>query len=162
MGYFKDTVPRLTSIMGILDGKVRGKFDSQLMAVTDRGDRIHMAHISIHYGFGANGMATLHVDILKEDELYNSYKTHLGKFDNRTNGIAFCRWPLHCDPQLSAFISGLVGKGFKKGVMEFQNLNDLVFTGSIKTLYRLLSIKGNKEEDLAIYLKGAQGLNVSP
>ena len=107
-------------------------------------------------------MAALHTDILKENELHNFYEIYPGKFNNKTNGITFRRWLLHCNPQLSAFISGLIGEGFKKDAMELQNLNDPAFTGNIKTLHRLLSIKDSKKEDLAVYLKETQGLDVNP
>ena len=162
MEYFKDTVPQLIPIMEILDDKVRRKFDDQSVAIIDRGDRVHMAHIDIHYGFSVNGVAALHTDILKENELHNFYEIYPGKFNNKTNGITFRRWLLHCNPQLSAFISGLIGEGFKKDAMELQNLNDPAFTGNIKTLHRLLSIKDSKKEDLAVYLKETQGLDVNP
>ncbi|WP_367942145.1 glycogen/starch/alpha-glucan phosphorylase [Enterocloster citroniae] len=162
MEYFKDTVPQLIPIMEILDDKVRRKFDDRSVAIIDRGDRVHMAHIDIHYGFSVNGVAALHTDILKENELHNFYEIYPGKFNNKTNGITFRRWLLHCNPQLSAFISGLIGEGFKKDAMELQNLNDPAFTGNIKTLHRLLSIKDSKKEDLAVYLKETQGLDVNP
>ena len=84
--------------MEILDDKVRRKFDDQSVAIIDRGDRVHMAHIDIHYGFSVNGVAALHTDILKENEIHKFYEIYPGKFNNKTNGITFRRWLLHCNP----------------------------------------------------------------
>ena len=123
MEYFKETVSQLIPIMEVLDDKVRRRFDDQSVAIIDKGDRVHMAHIDIHYGFSVNGVAALHTDILKENELNNFYQIYPEKFNNKTNGITFFRrWLLHCNPQLTAFIEELIGSGFKKDAMELKKL----------------------------------------
>ena len=100
MDYFKEAVPQLIPIMEVLDDKVRRKFDDPSVYIIDKGDRVHMAHIDIHYGFSVNGVAALHTDILKKNELNNFYRLYPEKFNNKTNGITFRRWLLHCNPQL--------------------------------------------------------------
>ena len=78
--------------MEILDDKVRRKFDDPSVYIIDKADRVHMAHIDIHYGFSVNGVAALHTEILKETELHNFYRLYPEKFNNKTNGITFRRW----------------------------------------------------------------------
>ena len=99
MDYFKEAVPQLIPIMEVLDDKVRRKFDDPSVYIIDKGDRVHMAHIDIHYGFSVNGVAALHTDILKKNELNNFYRLYPEKFNNKTNGITFRRWRLHGNPQ---------------------------------------------------------------
>ena len=152
MEYFKETVPQLIPIMEVLDDKVRRRFDDQSVAIIDKGDRVHMAHMDIHYGFSVNGVAALHTDILKENELNNFYQIYPEKFNNKTNGITFRRWLLHCNPQLTALIEELIGSGFKKDAMELKKLGAPEFINNMKTLHRLLAIKDRKKEDLALYL----------
>ena len=162
MDFFKKAVPQLIPIMEILDDKVRRKFDDPSVYIIDKADRVHMAHIDIHYGFSVNGVAALHTEILKETELNNFYKLYPEKFNNKTNGITFRRWLMHCDPQLADFITGLIGDGWKKDASALQALNDPRFTGNVKILHQLLAIKEQKKEELAQYLKETQGISVNP
>ena len=92
-----------------------------------------MAHIDIHYGFSVNGVAALHTDILKETELNNFYKLYPKKFNNKTNGITFRRWLLHSNPELTDFITGFIGDGFKKDAEELKKLDTPVITKKFKT-----------------------------
>ena len=62
-----------------------------------------VAHIDLHYGFAVNGVAALHTEILKNTELHNFYTIYPEKFSNKTNGITFRRWLLHCNPRLADF-----------------------------------------------------------
>ena len=71
-----------------------------------------MAHIDIHYGFSVNGVAALHTEILKETELHNFYQLYPEKFNNKTNGITFRRWLLHCNPMLADQITEWIGDGY--------------------------------------------------
>ena len=142
MDYFKEAVPQLIPIMEVLDDKVRRKFDDPSVYIIDKGDRVHMAHIDIHYGFSVNGVAALHTDILKKNELNNFYRLYPEKFNNKTNGITFRRWLLHCNPQLADYISELIGDGFKKDAFELKKLDDRAFTANIKTLHRHFSHQG--------------------
>ena len=120
MEFFKEAVPQLIPIMEVLDNKVRRKFDYPSVYIIDKDDRVHMAHIDIHYGFSVNGVAALHTDILKETELNHFYKIYPEKFNNKTNGITFRRWLLHCNPQLSDFITSFIGEGYKRDADELR------------------------------------------
>ena len=162
MEFFKEAVPQLIPIMEVLDDKVRRKFDDPSVYIIDKDDRVHMAHIDIHYGFSVNGVAALHTDILKETELNHFYKIYPEKFNNKTNGITFRRWLLHCNPQLSDFITSFIGEGYKRDADELKKLDQPAISCNLKHLYRLLSIKDQKKAELAQYLKETQGLKINP
>lgn len=162
MECFKEAVPQLIPIMEVLDDKVRRKFDDPSVYIIDKDDRVHMAHIDIHYGFSVNGVAALHTDILKETELNHFYKIYPEKFNNKTNGITFRRWLLHCNPQLSDFITSFIGEGYKRDADELKKLDQPAISCNLKHLYRLLSIKDQKKAELAQYLKETQGLEINP
>ena len=162
MEFFKEAVPQLIPIMEVLDDKVRRKFYDPSVYIIDKDDRVHMAHIDIHYGFSVNGVAALHTDILKETELNHFYKIYPEKFNNKTNGITFRRWLLHCNPQLSDFITSFIGEGYKRDADELKKLDQPAISCNLKHLYRLLSIKDQKKAELAQYLRETQGLEINP
>ena len=157
--YLKKVVPQLMPIIEVLDDKVRRKYDDESVSIIDRNDTVHMAHIDIHYGFSVNGVASLHTDILKETELNNFYKIYPEKFNNKTNGITFRRWLLHCNPALTALLDELIGEGYKKDAAELEKL--LAFKDDEKVLDRLVAIKHANKKALCKYLEETQGVKVS-
>lgn len=158
--YLKKVVPQLMPIIEVLDDKVRRKFEDESVSIIDRNDTVHMAHIDIHYGFSVNGVASLHAEILKETELNNFYKIYPEKFNNKTNGITFRRWLLHCNPALTELLDELIGEGYKKDAAELEKL--LAFKDDEKVLDRLVEIKHANKEALCKYLEETQGVKVSP
>ena len=162
MDFFKEAVPQLIPIMEILDDKVRRKFDDPSVYLIDREGRVHMAHMDIHYGFSVNGVAALHTEILKNDTLHNFYQLYPEKFNNKTNGITFRRWLLYSNPELSDFISSLIGEKWKKDASHLQKLDRPEFLKNAKTLSRLLDIKDLKKRQLAQYLQENCHLTVNP
>ncbi|MBD9338337.1 MAG: glycogen/starch/alpha-glucan family phosphorylase [[Ruminococcus] faecis] len=158
--YLKKVVPQLMPIIEVLDDKVRRKFEDESVSIIDRNDTVHMAHIDIHYGFSVNGVASLHTEILKETELNNFYKIYPEKFNNKTNGITFRRWLLHCNPALTELLDELIGEGYKKDAAELEKL--LAFKDDEKVLDRLVEIKHANKEALCKYLEETQGVKVSP
>ena len=160
VAYLKKVVPQLMPIIEVLDGKVRRKFDDESVAVIDRNDTVHMAHIDIHYGFSVNGVAALHTEILKNSELNNFYRIYPEKFNNKTNGITFRRWLLHCNPLLTELLDETIGEGYKKDAAELEKL--LEYKDDEKVLNKLLEIKHKNKEALAGYLKETQGIEISP
>ena len=158
--YLKKVVPQLMPIIEVLDDKVRRKFEDESVSIIDRNDTVHMAHIDIHYGFSVNGVASLHTEILKETELNNFYKIYPEKFNNKTNGITFRRWLLHCNPALTELLDELIGEGYKKDAAELEKL--LAFKDDDKVLGRLVEIKHANKEALCKYLEETQGVKVSP
>ena len=158
--YLKKVVPQLMPIIEVLDDKVRRKYEDESVSIIDRNDTVHMAHIDIHYGFSVYGVASLHTEILKETELNNFYKIYPEKFNNKTNGITFRRWLLHCNPALTELLDELIGEGYKKDAAELEKL--LAFKDDEKVLDRLLEIKHANKEALCKYLEETQGVKVSP
>ena len=160
MDFFKEAVPQLIPIMEILDDKVRRRCEDPSVYIIGNDDRVHMAHIDIHYGFSVNGVAALHTEILKETELSHFYKLYPQKFNNKTNGITFRRWLLHSNPRLTDYIENLIGDGFKENADCLKALNDSRFLKNIKVLHGLLAVKDACKQDLAIYLKETQGIEI--
>ena len=158
--YLKKVVPQLMPIIEVLDDKVRRKYEDESVAVIDRNDTVHMAHIDIHYGFSVNGVAALHTEILKNSELNNFYKIYPEKFNNKTNGITFRRWLIHCNPLLTDYIDSLIGEGYKKDAAELEKL--LQYKDDDAVLEKLLEIKHKNKEALCAYLKDTQDIEVSP
>lgn len=157
--YLQEIVPQLVPIIEILDDKVRRKYADESVAVIDRNDVVHMAHIDIHYGFSVNGVAALHTEILKETELHHFYQLYPEKFNNKTNGITFRRWLLHCNPMLADQITEWIGDGYKKDATELKKLEK--FVEDEQSLQNLLQIKKENKHQLAEYLRRTQGIELN-
>ena len=157
--YLKKVVPQLMPIIEVLDDKVRRKFDNEAVYIIDKNERVHMAHIDIHYGFSVNGVAGLHTDILKDNELNHFYEIYPEKFNNKTNGITFRRWLLHSNPKLAELITSLIGDGYKKNAMELEKL--AAFVEDEAVLNKLLEIKYENKKALKDYLKRTQNLDIN-
>lgn len=159
MHYLKEVVPQLVPIIEVLDDKVRRKFEDESVAIIDRNNVVHMAHIDIHYGFSVNGVAALHTEILKNSELNHFYRIYPEKFNNKTNGITFRRWLLHCNPNLADAVTEWIGDGYKKDAMELIKLGE--FQDDTQVLERILKIKEENKKALKSYLKETQGLEIN-
>lgn len=157
--YLQEIVPQLVPIIEILDDKVRRKYADESVAVIDRNDVVHMAHIDIHYGFSVNGVAALHTEILKETELHHFYQLYPEKFNNKTNGITFRRWLLYCNPLLTDQITEWIGDGYKKDAAELKKLEK--FASDEQSLQNLLQIKKENKHQLSEYLKRTQGIELN-
>ncbi|WP_313345886.1 glycogen/starch/alpha-glucan phosphorylase [Lacrimispora sp.] len=157
--YLEKVVPHLLPIIEVLDQRVRSKFDDPSVYIIDKEECVHMAHIDIHYGFSVNGVAALHTEILKENELNNFYKIYPQKFNNKTNGITFRRWLMHCNYPLTSYISELIGDGFKKDAGQLEKL--LAFREDSKVLNTLLQIKNENKKVLKEYLMQTQGIPIN-
>lgn len=152
-------VPHLMPIIEVLDNKIRRKFDDPSVYIIDKEERVHMAHIDIHYGFSVNGVASLHTEILKNEELQHFYKLYPEKFNNKTNGITFRRWLMHSNPELSALITKLIGNGWKQNAGELKNL--LKFRRDEAVLNQLLAVKQEKKHQLAAFLAKTQSISLN-
>lgn len=158
ISYLKQVVPQLMPIIEVLDNKVRRKYDDKSLFIIDKDERVHMAHIDIHYSVSVNGVASLHTDILKQEELNGFYNIYPEKFNNKTNGITFRRWLLHCNPELSALISSLIGNGYKKDASELKKL--LGFRKDAEVLNKLLEIKNIKKRQLKEHLLTSKNIEI--
>ena len=158
--YLEKVVPQLVPIIRELDKRVREKYEDEAVQIIDGDDRVHMAHIDIHYGFSVNGVAAIHTDILKDTELHAFYKLYPEKFNNKTNGITFRRWLLSCNRELAGFLSSTIGDGYKKDADKLEKL--LEFADDQAVLDRLAEIKLEKKKELAAYVKEAEGVVLNP
>ena len=157
ISFLEKAVPQLMPIIRELDNKVRAKVADESTYIIKDG-LVHMAHMDIHYGYSVNGVAYLHTEILKNTELNNFYKLYPEKFNNKTNGITFRRWLMSCNPELSAYITELIGEGWKKDANELEKLGNFINDDTVLT--KLVDIKNAKKTELASYLKKTQNLDV--
>ena len=161
LAYLEKVVPKLVPIIKELDQKVREKYpEKESVWIIDQDDRVHMAHIDIHYGFSVNGVAAIHTEILKSTELREFYELYPEKFNNKTNGITFRRWLLSCNRELAAYLESLIGKGFKRDADELEKL--LAFEDDAAVLDKLAEIKWTKKQELAAYVKEMEGVDLDP
>lgn len=158
MDYLEKVVPNLSDIIKELDKRVREKYDDESLYIIDEDNRVHMAHIDIHYTFSVNGVASLHTEILEKNELNNFYEIYPEKFNNKTNGITFRRWLMHCNHELTDLIEDLIGDGFKKDAIELEKLQEYVNDEGV--LQKLLDIKTNNKLALKNYIKQHQGIEI--
>ena len=156
--YLKKVVPHLVPIIEILDDKVRRRFDDTSLAIIDKADNVHMAHIDIHYGFSVNGVAYLHTEIPKKNELHKFYEIYPEKFNNKTNGITFRRWLLHCNHLLADWITSRIGAGYKLDAMELEKLGQ--FLDDEEALKEVQAIKHQNKKILKEYLKRTQEIEI--
>ncbi|MCI8683767.1 MAG: glycogen/starch/alpha-glucan phosphorylase [Lachnospiraceae bacterium] len=158
MDYLNQAVPQLMPIIRELDTIVKDKFQDKSVAIIDDSNRVHMAHMDIHYGYSVNGVAYLHTEILKKNELNHFYRIYPEKFNNKTNGITFRRWLMHCNKGLSRYLDQIIGTGWHKNAEELEKL--LAFADDKAVLEQFLNIKQENKKHLAAYLKEYQGVEI--
>jgi len=159
--YLEKVVPQLVPIIKELDKRVRAKYPkNEKVQIIDKDNRVHMAHIDIHYGFSINGVAAIHTEILKDTELNHFYKLYPEKFNNKTNGITFRRWLLSCNKELTNLISELIGDGYKKNAADLEKL--LEFIDDETVLDKIAEIKKGKKQALVDYVKEVEGVTLNP
>lgn len=156
--YLMKVVPHLMPIIEELDKRVRRDYSDKRVYIIDDSKRVHMAHIDIHYGYSVNGVAALHTEILEQSELKPFYDIYPHKFNNKTNGITFRRWLVHCNHELAQLIEELIGSGYMEDAKELEKL--LPFVEDETVLKKLREIKKNAKVELKKYLKNTQGLEI--
>ncbi|MCI6756431.1 MAG: glycogen/starch/alpha-glucan family phosphorylase [Lachnospiraceae bacterium] len=159
MEYLEKVVPQLVPYIKELDRRVRAKYDDESVYIIDRDNRVHMAHIDIHYGFSVNGVAAIHTQILEQTELHNFYKIYPEKFNNKTNGITFRRWLLSCNHELADFLSEKIGDSYKKDATNLEKL--LEYREDDDVLHRLDEIKQVHKNNLAAYIAEHEGVQLA-
>ena len=158
--FLKEVVPHLVPIIKELDKRVKAKYTDPAVQIIDEDDRVHMAHMDIHYGYSVNGVAALHTEILKNSELKAFYDIYPEKFNNKTNGITFRRWLMHANPRLSHYLDELLGRDWHHDATKLEGL--LEFTGAANVKEKLEVIKAHNKRKLARHLKEAQGVEINP
>lgn len=158
--YLKKVVPQLVPYIMELDKRIKAKYKDPSVQIIDKDQRVHMAHLCIHYGFSVNGVAAIHTQILKDTELNNFYKLYPEKFNNKTNGITFRRWLLSCNRELASYISSVINDGFKKDATNLEKLMDHIDDQAV--LDEIDAIKRHRKEDLAAYIAEKEGVKLNP
>ena len=156
--FLEKVVPQLMPIIKMLDVKVKEKYNNPELAIIDDKQQVHMARIDMHYGFSVNGVAALHTEILKNSELKPFYDIYPNKFNNKTNGITFRRWLIHCNHELTDFISSKIGDGFKKDANELEKL--LQYKDDEAVLKAITNIKMTKKKEFKEYLLKKENVEI--
>ena len=159
VAYLEKVVPQLMPVIRMLDKKVRNRYKDERVYIIDGDSRVHMAHIDIHYSHSVNGVAYLHTEILKNSELHPFYEIYPEKFNNKTNGITFRRWLLHCNEKLAAYITELIGPDYKKDADKLQELASYYKDKNV--LEEILAIKQSNKAVLKDYLKETQEIDIN-
>ena len=153
-----EVVPEIAEIITKLDEIIKDQFpDNEAVHIIDEWGTVHMASIAIHFGFSINGVAALHTEILKNNELNHFYEIYPEKFSNKTNGITFRRWLMACNPLLTNFIDEHIGTKWR----EDADLTDLLaFENDDKALDELRRIKRENKNALADHLQRTRDINI--
>jgi len=153
-----EVIPEIAKIITKLDEIIKDEFpDKPAVQIIDKWGTVHMASIAIHFGFSTNGVAALHTEILKNNELNHFYEIYPEKFSNKTNGITFRRWLMACNPSLTNFIDEHIGTKWR----EDADLTDLLaFENDDKALDELRHIKRESKIALADHLKRTRDINI--
>ncbi|MCH5251759.1 MAG: glycogen/starch/alpha-glucan phosphorylase [Lachnospiraceae bacterium] len=158
VSFIEKVAPALVPIIRRLNEKILEKYNNPAVAIIDGEERVHMAHMDMHFGHSVNGVAELHTEILKNSELNDFYQLYPEKFNNKTNGITFRRWLLHCNHPLTSLLEDTIGNGFKKDARELEKLLD--YKEDEEVLNRLIAIKKEKKHEVCLYLKETQKLTL--
>ena len=156
----KQVVPQLIPTIQELNAIAKSRSDNKAVQIIDEHNLVHMAHMDIHFGYSINGVASLHTEILKNSELKAFYELYPEKFNNKTNGITFRRWLLHCNHELSQYITSLIGDEYKTDATKLKDL--LKFVDDETVLNKLLTIKQNRKQDVCNYLNKTMHLTLNP
>ena len=143
-----------------LQEKFPGDYDRQNRMSIIHDGRIHMAWLAIHAGFSVNGVAALHTELLKTQELKDWAELYPKKFNNKTNGITQRRWLVSANPELSKFITDRIGHGWEKDLSKIKELAK--FADDAASQDEFLAIKQRSKEALCKYLKNTQGVDLDP
>ena len=158
MEYLQTVAPGLVPIIRELDRRARLRSDDPRVAIIDQWDRVHMAHMDIHYGHSVNGVAALHTEILKTSELKPFCDLYPEKFNNKTNGVTFRRWLQACDPALARWITARIGDGWTRDAARLEQLLD--YAEDPDSLASLLEVKQHNKRRLQRLLAQRQGVQV--
>jgi len=156
LSYLERVVPRLVPVIKELSARVAKKYKDPKVQIIDQENRVHMAHIAIHYGFSVNGVAAIHTEILKNSELNSFYRIYPERFNNKTNGITFRRWLLNCNRELSGLLEQTIGNEFKKNALALEKLLDKADDQPL--LDAIDIVKQQKKADLAAFIQEKEGI----
>ena len=122
--------------------------------------QVKMAHLAIAAGYSVNGVARLHTEILKNQELRDFYEMMPEKFNNKTNGITQRRFLLHGNPLLAKWVTDHIGDGWITDLSQIKKL--AVFADDEKAQQEFMNIKYQNKVRLAKYIKEHNGIDIDP
>ena len=140
--------------------KYPGNFDKvKKMAIIYDG-QVKMAHLAIAAGFSVNGVARLHTEILKNEQLKDFYEMFPQKFNNKTNGITQRRFLMHGNPLLAAWVTDHIGNDWITNLAHIKKL--AVYADDVKAQQEFMNIKYQNKLRLAKYILEHNGIEVDP
>ena len=143
-----------------IQAKYPGNYEKiKKMAIIYDG-QVKMAHLAIAAGYSVNGVARLHTEILKNQELKDFYEMMPEKFNNKTNGITQRRFLLHANPLLANWITEHIGPDWITDLPQLKKL--AVYADDEKALQEFMNIKFKNKERLAKYILEHNGVEVDP
>ena len=143
-----------------IQAKYPGNYEKiKKMAIIYDG-QVKMAHLAIAAGYSVNGVARLHTEILKNQELKDFYEMMPQKFNNKTNGITQRRFLLHANPLLADWITEHIGPDWITDLPQLKKL--AVYADDDKALQEFMNIKFKNKERLAKYILEHNGVEVDP
>ena len=143
-----------------IQAKYPGDFEKiKKMAIVYDG-QVKMAHLAIVAGFSVNGVARLHTEILKNQELKDFYEMMPEKFNNKTNGITQRRFLLHGNPLLASWVTEKIGDDWITDLSHLDRLS--VYVDDKKCQQEFMNIKYQNKVRLAKYIKEHNGIDVDP
>lgn len=165
---FRRLLPRIYSIIeeinrrfcGWVSEKYQGDWGKVSKVSIIQDGVVKMAHLAIVGSHSVNGVAYLHTEILKNEELRDFHVLYPGKFNNKTNGITYRRWLISANPELSALISSKIGEDWKKDASQLIKLE--AYYDDKTFLEQLAAVKLTKKEQLAEYIQSTTGIEVNP
>ncbi|MDD2213413.1 MAG: glycogen/starch/alpha-glucan phosphorylase [Oscillospiraceae bacterium] len=156
----KEAVPQLVPVIQQLADRAAQQFPDPDTAMIDAAGQVHMARMDIHYGFSVNGVAALHTEILKKQELKAFYDIYPQKFNNKTNGISFRRWLQAANPRLADFITQKIGPAWQQDASALERLKPLAEDPNSQQEW--LALKQESKIRLARELAASQGADLKP
>lgn len=158
LDYLNEVVPHLVTIIEKLNTLIASEYSDPAVQIIDEADRVHMAHMDIHFSTSVNGVAALHTEILKNSELKPFYDIYPEKFNNKTNGITFRRWLEFANQDLADYIKELIGDDYLTDATKLEKL--LAFADDEAVHAELAEIKHNNKLALKRYLKENKGIEL--
>ena len=122
--------------------------------------QIRMAYMAIVGSHSVNGVAALHTEILKNQELKDFYEIYPEKFNNKTNGITQRRWLLHANPKLAELVTEKIGDGWIINLSQLERI--LPYAEDEAFWERFMEIKRENKVALAKYIKSTKGIDINP
>lgn len=168
VGFYKELLPRIYDIILKIDKRFVTELKEKqytkdqihdMHIVSDK--MIHMAYLAIYGTKATNGVAALHTDILKNQELKAWYELFPERFQNKTNGITQRRWLMLANKELSSYITELLGSNaWGNDLSQLRKLS--VFADNEDVLKRFIDIKMTKKRQLADMIREVEGIEVDP